>query len=151
MGHNLKDYERAFQTARNETGTRFELTGDTCIVGVLSHDELTPKTSIIIASDKHKQVNGLEAKRPVLVRVLEVGPGFYNDDGTDEPAGVDVGDILLVGSNSVIEISQYGKLQNYGKGVTLGLVNASQRLIRWKGGEGFEAYFSSLLSEVERG
>jgi hypothetical protein len=147
LGHSIRSYERALRLAREKYPESFEISGDCCLVAIVPQEDLAPKSAILIASGATKQVNGLEAKRPVLVRVLEVGPGFYKDDGTDEDAGVKPGDTLLVGMNSVSEISQFGKLMNHGR-VVLGLCNASERLWRWPGDEAFNAYFDTLVEAV---
>lgn len=150
MSHSVSGYLKAFATAKEKNSKNFELTGDVLLVAIIPQDELVPPSKIIIADGGSKQVNSLAAKRPVLVRVLEVGPGYYNDDGTTTPCDVQVGDYLLVGPNSAQEISQYGRLQNFGR-VTLAICNASERLIRWKQEEGFNSYFETLLSEVSNG
>jgi hypothetical protein len=147
LGHSIRAYERALKVARDKHPKSIEITGDTCLVAVIPQDELAPTTAIIMSSGGTKQVNSLESKRPVLVRVLEIGQGYLKEDGTNEPVDLNIGDILLVGPNSVTEISQFGKLLNYGR-VVLGLCNASERLFRWKGDEAFNEYFGTVMSEV---
>lgn len=148
MSHSISSYEKALKKAREVHPNSFEITGDTCLVAVIPQDDLAPQSSITIVSGGVRQVNSLEAKRPVLVQVLEVGPGFYDDEGQTTPSGVSIGDVLLVGSNSVQEISQFGMLQSHGRGVTLGLCNASERMMRWPGRGEFKAYFETVLKEV---
>jgi hypothetical protein len=147
LSHSIAGYLRALGRAREKHSGKFEVTGDTCLVAVIPQDDLAPKSSIIISSGGVRQQNGLEAKRPVLVRVIEVGPGFYDDEGKSVSPGVEPGDILLVGSNSVQEISQYGKLQNHGR-VVLGICNAGERMFSWKGEQAFNDYFETVLQEV---
>jgi co-chaperonin GroES (HSP10) len=150
VSHSITGYLRALAKAREQHKEKFEITGDTCLVAVIPQDDLAPKTAIIMSSGGVRQTNSLEAKRPVLVRVIEVGPGFYDDEGKSVGPGVEPGDILLVGSNSVQEISQYGKLQNYGR-VVLGICGAGERMFSWKGEQAFNDYFETVLSEVVNG
>jgi len=149
MAHNPETYQKAIETATKEFEGKYKKSGDTCLVAVLDAKEVTPPQIIQIADTIDRQLNSLAAKRPVLVRVLEVGPGYYNDDGTVTPSEVEPGDILLVGHNAVTEISQFGKLVNHGR-VTLGLMDASQMLRHWKGKEAFDGFFATVLAEVNR-
>jgi co-chaperonin GroES (HSP10) len=135
--------------AANEMLLEAPLTGDTLLVEVMDLKEYQ-KSSIIISSGATKQTNGMEANMPVFVRVLLVGEGFYNDDNETEAPDCCPGDILLVGQNSVVSISQYGQLCNYGR-INLGICNLSQKIQHFRGQMGFDRFFTPILKAVENG
>ena len=138
-------FREAFRAA-SEKKDAYTLTGDMLIVEIIPADEMNSRGGLIIAEDA-RQTKGLSALRPVFARVLMVGEGYYGDGGESIPVEADPGDIILVGKNSVAEMSDFGKLPTYGK-LEIGVVRASEILMRFKGQEGFDEFFGTALKVV---
>lgn len=136
---------KRFQKLAAEGGKNYELIGDCLIVEKIPDEEIKTSGGIIIQQDKSRQQLGTFAdKRPVWVRVLAVGEGFYSEKG-DHPLNVEVGDIALVGQHSTSWFSVFGKLKGYST-ETIGLARESDIQLRFKGEEGFNAAFKLLNS-----
>jgi co-chaperonin GroES (HSP10) len=140
-------YLHGFQTVAREHSNLYQIQGDLLLVEVLKDEEFKTKSGLFISSGGAKQVNSLMQDKPTFVRVLDTGPGFYAEDGSDIPLDSKPGDILLVPSTSIKYFSVFGRLVNYGE-ISLGLVNDSQAQIRWPGEEAFNEYFERLNSNV---
>jgi co-chaperonin GroES (HSP10) len=129
-----------------------ELYGDAILVEKIADEELVKdlgngKKLYIPTVDR--QVNTLQADKPVFVHVLAVGKGFYDPDtGKDLPLSVQPGDIILVGVNSVKWFSAL-ELDNY-EAYTIGLSRETEVQLRFKGLESYRRYFDALNPRVEK-
>ena len=138
----------AFQALKEQGQNLYELIGEFIIVEMLDNGE-PPKTEsgLYLTASGSKQVNGLESNAPTLVRVLEVGAGFYDGDSdSDVPLSAEPGDICLVGKHSVRPISYLPGLP-----VTeidkIGLIQESGINMRFKGQDGYDKAIK-LLGEA---
>ena len=126
-----------------------ELIGDNLLVERISDDEFKTASGIVLVSGSQKQVNGFQADRPVFVRILAVGKGYY-DPETNESIPLDSrpGDIVLVGQHSVKWFSIFGNLQKYELD-TIGLLREETIQLRFKGEAGYNDFFGALNRGAE--
>lgn len=147
MENKKKSYLNAFQHLQANGAQYFTLIGDNIIVEEVAKEELKTASGIIIASsDKHRQVNTVEDARPLLVRVLLVGQGYYDDvTGESQSLGVNPGDILLVGKLGVKWLSSFGPLTLQEGGLMIGLIREAEIQQIFSGEEGYQACGRLLL------
>jgi len=137
-------YRRAIEATAKESKGKYALYGDLIIVEMIDLEQYQKSSPIIISQGAGRQTNGMTANLPTFARIVMVGDGYTKEDGTPEPVEAEVGDIILVGQNSVQEFSQFGKINNYGR-VRLGITRASEALMRFSGQEGFDSFFDTAL------
>ncbi len=103
-------------------------------------EEYKTTGGIIIAQAANvKQINTIDDNRPMLVRVLLVGEGYYDDD-SGEAVSLDSkpGDIVMVGKLSVGFMSSFGPIL-FQEGTRVGKIRESEIQFRYSGQEGYEA------------
>ncbi len=97
-----KSYLKAFQALADQCSGLYKLTGENIIVEEIPKEEMKTASGLVIASSMNaRQLDTVEDNRPLLVRVLLIGEGYYDTDGKDVPLDVEVGDICLVGKLGV--------------------------------------------------
>lgn len=149
-------YLEAFKAAATEARTSYHLIGDNLLVEEIPEEELKTKSGIVIATGDKRMVDGVEANRPVFVRVLAVGEGYYRDSDKEDaspqvvPLDVEAGDIILVGKLSVAWFSAYGNVVT-ARGSRIGRCRESDIAQRFKGEEGYAKYFNTLSQILEKG
>lgn len=150
-------YLEAFKAAANEAREAYHLIGDNLLVEEIPEEELKTKSGLVIATGDRKMIDGVEANRPVFVRVLAVGEGYYQEDldsfpPKDKvvPLDVQVGDIILVGKLSVAWFSAFGNVVT-SKGCRIGRCRESDIAQRFNGEEGYAKYFNTLNQVIEKG
>jgi hypothetical protein len=93
-------------------------------------------------------VDGLDMNKPLFVRVLAVGEGYYDETtGNEIPLNVQVGDIILVGRIGVNFFSTFCGLVSE-TGNQIGLSRESEIRMRFKGEEGYQAVQQLLVTNV---
>lgn len=144
----LKAFSEATKTCRDA----YELVGDCILVEEIQLGDTVKEVAradgtkgrIILSAGEAKRTDGLEMNKPVFCRVLQVGEGWYDPDNKDiVPLEVNVGDVILVGRMSVNWFSVFGTLTSE-TGKQIGIVRENEIRCRWKGEDGYNAYFSCL-------
>jgi co-chaperonin GroES (HSP10) len=144
-----------FQKAQKECDREMYLTGDVLIVEKVTGQEYTKDvkkadgttTKLYLSGGDQKKIDGLDMNLPMFVRVLAVGPGFYDEDQTPINCEVEVGDIILIGRMSVNWFSVFGSLVSSG-GSELGITRESEVRMRFKGQVAYEKFFGTLNYEI---
>lgn len=155
---NASTYLKPFTETDEECKDCFNLTGDVLLVEKVTGQEYKKDvvgpngkmTQIYLAGGEQKKVDGLDMNLPMLVRVLSVGPGFYDDRNSDlKPVGCEVkpGDIILIGRMSVNWFSVFGSLISTTSS-EIGVTRESEALGRWHGQEGYDRYFTALNKKL---
>jgi hypothetical protein len=153
----VKTYLPAFQSV--EADSELRLIGDFLLVEVIKDEEFSKQiktddgrvVSLSLNPDANKkQVFGLSADKPTFIRILTVGPGFYDDENPEKTQSLESqpGQICLIASGSVKPFSVFGKLTSYGE-VQLGLARESDIQARFESEEAFDRYFERLNRAVE--
>jgi len=91
-------------------------------------------------------VNGVEANRPVMCRVVAVGEGYYDDD-KDVPLDSKVGDVVLVGQLSVNWFSVFGPIVCDAK-TQLGITREAEIKMMVRGEENYKKMGTILRDAV---
>lgn len=149
-------YLEAFKAVAEVAREAYHLIGDNLLVEEIPEEELKTKSGLVLATGDRKMIDGVEANRPVFVRVLAVGEGYYQDEDKSSsspqvvPLDVNVGDIILVGKLSVAWFSAFGNLVT-SKGCRIGRCRESDIAQRFKGEEGYAKYFNTLNQVIEKG
>lgn len=107
--HSMTKLANAFKKMAGNLDGEFYLTGDCLLVEKIEEVEAKSKGGIIVNSAPiTRQVNGIEANRPNLVRVIAVGNGYFDKDDKAVPLETKVGDVILVGRLDVHWYSCFG-------------------------------------------
>lgn len=149
---------QAFIDTQKECDGSFNLTGDVLLVEKVPGQEAKrdvtradgTKTQIYLSSGTEKKIDGLDMNLPMFVRVLAVGPGFYDDSNSDmKPleCEVEAGDIILIGRMSVNWFSVFGSLISTAAS-EIGFTRESEVRMRFKGQAGYDKFFGLLNSKV---
>jgi co-chaperonin GroES (HSP10) len=117
----MSDLVNRFKDIVNELGESIQLIGDCVVVEKLPKREIKTSGGIVLSSVGHKrQTTGFDINTPEFVRVLWVGPGYFDEEGKDVPLEVEPGNIIEIGKNSVNWFSSFGSIildVEEGKGV----------------------------------
>lgn len=136
------NYLEAFKRLSLNGEGAYQLLGDCLIVEKIKDKER--KVGSIIMADVSNQRNNYQTDLPHFVRVLAVGPGYYDDEtGEAIPLEVEAGDIILVGMASVRYFSFFGDLNSSEQNV-IGITKATEIQMRFKGQEGYNKAFNLL-------
>lgn len=122
------------------------LTGDLMLVEAIPKEEVKTSSGIIIASNE-RQVNSVKANLPHFVRVLAVGPGFYDESGAAVPLDTLPGAIIMIGDNSVKWWSHL-PVTGY-KPYDMGITSESEIQIKFKDDEAFRRVFGAINKGLE--
>jgi co-chaperonin GroES (HSP10) len=134
----MSKYLKAFQAIKTEAGDKYHLIGECLIVEEIGQVEVKTASGIVLSSGGTRKVDGLDMNKPLFVRVLAVGEGFYDDEtGESLPLETQVGDIILIGRMSVQFFSTFGPLISEGTN-QIGLTRESEIRMRFKGEEGWD-------------
>jgi len=136
-----------FKEVAKEHKAGFVLYGDTLLVEELPKEEIKSKSGLIIDGGENQR-NSIASQQPIFVRVLMVGAGHYEEteDGgrKDVPLDVEPGDILVIGVNSLTELSTFGGVLLVNTEARFGMTQASHALMQWRGKEKYDAFFKAL-------
>jgi co-chaperonin GroES (HSP10) len=121
------------------------LVGDVLLVSRIKLPEPKSEGGLVLASSSitgHKQLTGFDANKPIFLKVLAVGKGFYDDvSGKDVPLDVKVGNIIEVGANSVVFFSSFGNIvDNAESGTGVGITREAEVRIKFSSQEEFEKF-----------
>lgn len=149
------EHLEAFQALSLKARDSYELIGDCLIVEHLPEPEKKTASGIILDTERHNnnnQTNSVAMNKPVWVRVLAVGEGYYDDEtGESVELSVKPGDIVMVGTMSVKWFSIFGDILVDSKGVSqIGLTRESEIQIRFKGEDGYKQAFNVLNDTLAR-
>lgn len=143
----------AFEKAISQCKDDFYLTGDVLLVQKIPAPEHSKevtgpngqKTQIFLAGGAEKKIDGLDMNLPMFVRVLAVGPGFYDPEDEAKSIGCEceVGDIILIGRMSVNWFSVFGSLISTAT-AEIGITRESEVRMRFKGQMGYDKFFKAL-------
>lgn len=129
----------AFTALTTEAGNTFELYSDCLIVEEIPAAEVKTKSGLILDSGGVRKIDGLDMNKPLFVRVLAVGAGYYDEvTGKDVPLEVQVGDVILTARMAVQWFSTFGPLVSH-QGFQIGLTRESDIRMRFKGEAGWQA------------
>jgi co-chaperonin GroES (HSP10) len=144
----LSKYLSAFKAMKEQLSPQYELIGDCILVEELPKEEVKTKSGLILESGGARKVDGLDMNKPLFVRVLAVGEGYYDETtGNEIPLNVQVGDIILVGRIGVNFFSTFCGLVSE-TGNQIGLSRESEIRMRFKGEEGYQAVQQLLVTNV---
>ena len=131
-------HRTAFDAHRKELADKYYLVGDNVLVEELPKAEVKTKSGIVLAAGGTKAIDGIELGQLMMVRVLDVGPGFYDEEtGEDVPLEVQIGDICAVSRMSIQFFSSFGPLVS-SKGQQIGRIRESEIWLRYKGQEAWD-------------
>lgn len=121
------------------------LIGDVLLVSRIKLPEPKSEGGLVLASSAitgYKQVTGFDANKPIFLKVLAVGKGYYNETtGEDVPLDVEPGNIIEVGANSVVFFSSFGNIvDNVDAGQGVGITREAEIRIKFKDQETFEKF-----------
>ncbi len=137
----------AFKAHRKELEGLYYLTGDCLLVEEIPKAEVKTKSGLVLSSGGRKSFDGMDMNQPLFVRVLDKGPGFYDEEtGDSSPLEVEVGDIILIGKVSVQFFSTFGPLVSE-PGSQIGLTRESEIRMRFKGQEAWDKACEVLVRE----
>ena len=139
-------YLNAILAAKDELGDL--LTGDLLLVEAIPQAEVKTTSGIIIASDS-RQMNTVKANLPHFVRVLAVGPGYYDEENPDKTVALDTqpGAIVMVGDNSVKWWSHL-PVTGY-KPYEIGITREAEIQVKFKTDEEFRRVFGAINKGLE--
>lgn len=121
--------------------------GDLILVEKIPVAEVKTSSGIIIATPE-KQVRGVGADLPTFVRVLAVGPGYYDEDTNETvPLEARPGAVVMVGENSVKWFSQL-PLTGY-KPYEIGLTREAEIQLKFKDDTEYEGVFRAINRGLE--
>lgn len=144
-------YLKAFQKVDTKLPDLFILPGDCLFVEEVKPEEQKTAGGILIpTSGKILNIDGIEATRPMFVRVLKVGAGYYDKDGYHVSLDSQPGDILLVGKLSVKWLSCFGPIVSAGDN-PIGMVRESDHQGHFPGIGSQEKYFDALKEALVEG
>lgn len=138
-------YLKAFQALKETCPDSYRTIGDGIWVEEIKEEEAKTKSGLVIAKHGSQMlVDGVEANRPMLVWILEVGEGYYDEDtGEDVPVEVKSGYIALVSKLSVNWVSVFGGILAH-DGPRLGFTREAEIKHYWKGIDAYQLYFATL-------
>jgi len=93
---------KAQQDAKAALGDRMKILGNSVLVERIPPKEIKSQSGLILSAGAEVQRDGIEMNKPILVRVVDTGPGLINDRGELEANVCQPGNIALVGQNSVL-------------------------------------------------
>lgn len=107
------------------------------------------KVSIILETQlTNRQIGSVEDDRPLYVRVLACGNGYYDTETKlDVELETKPGDIILMGKLSVRWLSTFGPLLREGDR-QIGICRESDSILRFKGQKGFDKV-NAILGEAK--
>lgn len=153
----MSKYLRAFGRLKEQCAQDYVLLGDTLLVEEIPNAAVTKdiqthdgkKVSLILESGGNKKLDGLEMNKPVFVRVLAKGEGYFDaETGTDVTLDVEPGDVVLVGRMSVNWFSVFGTLVSTSE-AQLGLTRESEIKMRFKSQAAYDRCFAALSAAME--
>ena len=140
-----KSYLNAFKHVTETCKGSFRLTGGCLLVEEVPKEELKSASGLILAPSTRHQIDSMEDNRPMEVRVLVVGEGYYDPEtGKDTPLDTHAGDILLVGKLSVKWLSSIAGVFLQEGSTRIGLVQESETQFQYLGQEGFDKFGQTL-------
>lgn len=127
----------------------FTLNGDAILVEDVPQPEAKTKSGIVLSAGLKGQIDGVEMNKPLLVRVLLVGEGFYDDTNPEKAIPVDLspGDIILIGKHDVAWFSTFGPIVTH-REIRVGITRESAVKLRFKGGAGYDAVYDVLAAHA---
>jgi hypothetical protein len=143
-------YISAFHGLDSEVKDDLELIADAILVEFIPDPEVKTKSGLLLQTKEASNDNwrnSTAADKPVLVRALKVGKGYYDND-TDEtiPLNCSPGDILLVGRQSTKWFSHFAGITDYSPN-TIGLTRESEIQARFVGGDKAYEKVSATLNK----
>lgn len=147
-------YISAFQGLDSEVKDDFELIADGILVEFIPDPEIKTKSGITLLSKEASNDNwrnSTSADKPVFVRVLKVGKGYYNEETHETiPLNCSPGDIILVGRQSTKWFSHFAGITDYAQN-TIGLTRESEIHARFVGGDLTYQRVSDVLNKFMNG
>lgn len=146
----MKSFLTAFKNMKAKHADCYELIADTMIVEEIPPPEQKTKGGIIIPTTggKMTQVTGMEMDRPVFVRVLDVGNGYYDEENDKLiDLGVVPGDVVLVGRVSAQRLSTFGPLVSE-SGRQLAITRESEVKLRFKSDADYDKCMQALAESL---
>lgn len=147
-----------FQKLAAQNNGDMTIVGDTLLVEPMQTGPATKEikgpngtmTKLILETElTNRQIGSIQDDRPLYVRVLAVGNGFYDSqEGKDVPLDVQVGDILLMGKLSVRWLSTFGPLLREGD-KQIGICRESDKILQFRGQDGYDRV-NALLAEAAK-
>lgn len=154
----MDSFLSVFQKLAEQNKGDMTIVGDTLLVEPLQTGPATKeiktdsgkKVSLILETElTNRQIGSIQDDRPLYVRVLAVGAGYYDEaSGKDVPLDVQVGDVLLMGKLSVRWLSTFGPLLREGD-KQIGICRESDKILQFRGQEGYDRVNSILADAVK--
>lgn len=146
-------YLERFQAMTPEERARFQLIGDHILVEKIEFKERKTAGGIITSVESAQNQKGsLAQDRPVFVRVLMVGEGYFDDTAEegaqDVPLNVEVGDICMVGGLSTKWFSDLD-IMDY-RPYEIGYTQDKEVKLRFRGQEAYEKFFGFLSERAKK-
>lgn len=144
-------YLEAFKKLDKELGKAHKLCGDNIYVEELPVQELKTKSGLIIANTHNaRDIEAISYDTPTFVRVLSVGAGYYDEEGTDVPVAVEPGNVVMAAALSVKWLNSFGGMV-LKKPHRIGLMSEDAILEIYEGDEAYEKAVEIIRSFSELG
>lgn len=138
-------YLERFKTLPAEA---MQLIGDLVLVERVPVEERRTAGGLIMSAGiGEKARSTIKADLPVFVHVLAVGKGYYDEEGKSTPLNVRVGDVILVGAESVRWFSDMD-IPDY-QAYEIGLTREQEISLRFEGEEAYKRAFAYLAPRTE--
>lgn len=146
-------YLQAFLRLGSEAKDGFELVGDNILVEHIFEGNVKRSSGLELptsSTNNDNWKNAVSQDKPVWVRVLYVGKGYYDDEtGETVPLNCHPGDICLVGRQSTKWFTVFGDVLDYELN-SIGLTRESEIQARFVAGdENYAKVFSILNAELK--
>lgn len=141
------EHTEVFKLLAEECKDDYLLYGDFILVQILPDEELK-KGSIVLATRPDQRLNSFNSNKPIFCRVLQPGVGFEDEDGTLKPLAAERGEVVVVGQNSPLAFSRFGKIP-MDERLQLALIRESDIIMQFTGEEAYRRYFDTLESLLE--
>ena len=140
-------YLKKFNQVKDSTKTKMNLRGNLILVEKIEM-EVKTKTGIIITDQSRGTFNGVGENRLDFHLVVEVGSGYENEEGEDDPTMLEckAGDVVVLPTGACQYLSYFGQHLSGDQADRLGLARSSDCLIVFDGIEGFNKYFEEFES-----
>ncbi len=137
----MTDLQKRFNALHEKAPGTLILRGSNILVEAIEY-EVKSKGGLIIANDSDYRHGTTEANKLQLGRVLMVGQGYYNEDGSESPCEIPRGAIVILPKTDTHIISTFAGLPV--SGMKLHMVAERQILMYFKTEEEYNKYMEVM-------
>ena len=127
----------------------YKLRGNRLLVEPLPKEELKSAGGLLLAAPLSDHKSTLDQNRACLATVLAVGEGYLNEDGSDEPMDVEVGNVILLSVFGLRMFSNFPGVRGYSAD-GIALIRDTDISQVWKSLDDYEVYKALLGSHADK-